>query len=116
MAAETLEEIDALFLRAFWMRGDRAALENIDKILELHPNHSEARRERSLYPNINMQTIQPVVHQSVDIRQHTHKIYTKTENRLEISDQSVRRIVAGVLVSVLTVAGLAFLQQCFRRL
>lgn len=41
------EDIDALFLRAHLLRGEKAALDDIVRILVLHPSHSEARDERN---------------------------------------------------------------------
>lgn len=38
--------IDILFLRAFLLRGEESAHDDLEKILRLNPNHSEARKER----------------------------------------------------------------------
>ena len=40
------DDTDVLFLRAYLLRGENAALDDLERILILEPNHSEARKER----------------------------------------------------------------------
>ena len=57
------DEIDALFLRAHLLRGENAALDDLERILILNPSHSEARKERIW--NLNrLYSEEPASHQS----------------------------------------------------
>lgn len=43
------DNLDVLFLRAYLSRGETAAQDDLEKILQLNPTHSEAREERKWY-------------------------------------------------------------------
>lgn len=57
------DEVDVLFLRAHLLRGEHAALDDLQRILILNPNHFEARKERIWNLNSGLSE-EPATHQS----------------------------------------------------
>ena len=79
--------IDVLFLRAYLLRGQKTAHEDIEKVLTLNPNHTEAQKERIWNLNRRLPE-EPDSHQSsihltqvnISLQQLVIQRFSKTRN------------------------------------
>jgi len=79
--------VDVLFLRAYLLRGQKAANDDIEKILTLNPNHAEAQKERIWNLNRRLPE-EPASHQSslhltqvnISLQQLVIQRFSKTRN------------------------------------
>ena len=111
------DDTDILFLRAYLLRGENAVLDDLERILILEPNHSEARKERirSLNRNYNAPTTQSYQRSSstvtqVKIESHTTNVshqHNLSENRF--SSAQAERNAMNPIVIVAVVVGIVVL-------
>ena len=85
-----------LFLRAYLLRGEKTALDDIEKILRLNPNHSEAKTEQNRYKNYHTA-------EKPSNQQSNHFNLTQTEVNINQRNFFVFNGRLGIVAVVLTI-------------